>query len=115
MTDVAPLAGLTLAVALDRPRQDHGRRAPVLDGGLVGRVDLVGVVTAQSHAPEIVVRHVRHQALQPLIDAPEVLPDVGAAGHGVLLVLPIHHLAHAADQEAVVILGEQGVPLGAPR
>ena len=47
--DVAALAGLAQPVALDGLGQDHRRPALVLDGRLVGGVDLLRVVAAAAH------------------------------------------------------------------
>ena len=51
---------------------------------------------------------------QTRIDAPELAADVAAAGDRVLLVLAVDDLAHALDQESVLVAGQQLVPLGAP-
>ena len=51
---------------------------------------------------------------QPRIGAPEVLADVGARFDGVLLILAVDDLAHALDEQAVAVLGEQRIPLAAP-
>jgi hypothetical protein len=45
---------------------------------------------------------------------PEVLADVGARLDGVFLVLPVDDLAHALDEQPLVVLLEQRVPLAAP-
>ena len=42
------------------------------------------------------------------------LPDVVAGLDGVLLILAVDDLAHALDEQAVVILLEERVPLAAP-
>ena len=112
--DVLALARLAQAVALDGPREDDRRRALVADGGVVGSVDLLRVVAAEAHRPQLVVAHVLDHAQQARVDAVEVLPDVGTARNGVLLVLTVDDLAHAPCEQAVVVLREQVVPLGAP-
>ena len=45
---------------------------------------------------------------------PEVVADVGARIDGVPLVLPVHRLAHAADELPVAVAGEQRVPVASP-
>ena len=112
--DVLAFAGFAEAVALDRPGEDDGRRALVLDGGLVGVVDLHRIVAAERHLLQLVVAQVLDHLEQPRIDAPEVLADVGARLDGVLLILAVDDLAHALDEQAVAILGEQRIPLAAP-
>ena len=86
----------------------------MLRGCVVGGVDLLRVVPAESHRPERVVAHVRHQALEARVDAEEVLARVSAAGNGVFLVLAVNDLAHSLDEHALVVFREQIVPLAAP-
>ena len=112
--DVAAFAGLAQAVAFDRAGENYGGRALVLYGSAVGGVDLVGVVATEAQSPQLIVTEVGHHALQARVDTPEVLAYVCATGHRVLLVLAVDNRAHAIGQEAVVVLGEQGVPVAAP-
>ena len=114
MGDVLALARFAEPVAFDGPGDDDGRRSLVLDGGLVGVVDLDRVVAAERQLPELVVRQVLDHVEQPRIDAPEVLADVGARFDGVLLILAVDDLSHALHEQAVAILREQRVPLAAP-
>ena len=114
MGDVAALAGLAEPVALDRAGQNHGRRTLVRDRGGVGGVDLDRVVAAQPQPPKLVVAEVFNKSAQARVDAPEILTDVRAAGHGVLLVLPVDNFAHPPDQQPVLVAREQRVPLAAP-
>ena len=51
---------------------------------------------------------------QPRVGAEEVLAEVGAGLDGVLLVLAVDDLAHPLGEQAVVILGEQRIPVAAP-
>ena len=113
--DVLALARLAQSIALDRARDDDGRRSLVLDGGLVGVVDLDRIVPAQRQFPELVVRQVFDHVEQARIDAPEVLADVGARFDGVLLILAVDDLAHALHEQTVAILGQQRVPVPAPQ
>ena len=112
--DVLALARLAQPVALDRPRDDDGRRSLVLDGGLVGVVDLDRVVSAERQLPELVVGQVLDHVEQPRIDAPEMLAHVGARFDGVLLILAVDDLSHALHEQAVAILREQRHPNPAP-
>ena len=93
--DVAALARLAQAVALDRLGQDDRRRALVLDGRLVGGVDLHRIVAAAASASGA-ARRVRCSTMleQPRIGAEEVLADVGAGLDGVLLILAVDDFAH---------------------
>ena len=112
--DVLALARLAETVALDRAGKHDGRRALLAHGGVVGGVDLRRIVAAEAHRPQLVVAHVLDHAQQARVHAVEVLADIGAAGDGVLLVLAIDDLAHALRQQAVVVLRQQRIPLGAP-
>src|SRR3989442_1500141 len=49
------------------------------------------------------------------VGAPEVLANIRARFHGVLLILAVDDLAHALHEQAVAILGEQRIPLAAPQ
>ena len=112
--DVLALAGFAEAVALDGPGEDDGRRALVFDGGLEGVVHLHRIVAAEGHLLELVVAQVLDHLEQPRIDAPEMLAEIGAGLDGVLLILAVDDLAHALDEQAVAILGEQRIPLAPP-
>ncbi len=112
--DVLAFARLADAVALDRARQDDGGLAGVLDGRLVRRVDLDGVVAAERQLLQLLVGQVLDHLEQLRMRAPELLADVGARLDGVLLVLAVDDLAHPFDEQAVVVLLEQRIPLAAP-
>ena len=111
MGDVATFAGLSEAVAFDRAGEDDCGRAAMIGGGVVGGVDFERVVSAESHAPEGVVGHVIDHAKEARIDTPEMLADVAAAGHGVLLILTVYDLTHALDEKALVVARKELVPL----
>ena len=113
--DVLALAGLAEAVALDRPRENHGRRALVLDGRLVGVVDLDRIVAAERSFFELIVREVLDHVEQPRIDAPEVLAHVRAVFDGVALILAVDDLAHALHEQAVAIAARAACPTRGPR
>ena len=74
--DVAAFARLAQAVALDRLGQDDRGRALVLDGRLVGRIDLGRIVPAAAQLANLLVAEVGDHRLQPRIDAEEMLADV---------------------------------------
>ena len=87
----------------------------MLDRRLVGVVDLDRIVAAERQLLQLVVGEVLDHLEQPRIGAPEVLADVGARLDGVLLILAVDDLAHALDEQAVAILGEQRDPTRGPR
>ena len=76
--DVLAFARFADAVTLDGAGQDDRRLARVLDGGLVGGVDLDRIVPAERQLLQLFVREVLDQLEQLRILAPEVLADVVA-------------------------------------
>jgi hypothetical protein len=71
-------------------------------------------VTTTTEADQVVVGEVLHQPAEARVGTEEVLADVGAARHGVLLELAVHGLVHLVDQRPVRVPGQQVVPLAAP-
>ena len=71
-------------------------------------------MAAAAQLAELVVGVVPDHLQQPRIGAEEVLPDVVAAGHRVLLVLAVHRLVHAPHQDAVDVALQQRIPVFAP-
>ena len=112
--DVLAFARFAEAVALDRAGEDDGRLPLVLDRGLVGVVDLDRIVAAEAQPLQLIVGEVLDHLEQPRIGAEEVLAEVGAVFDGVLLILAVDDLAHPLDEQAVVIRGEQRIPVAAP-
>ena len=100
--------------ALDRLGQDHGGRAAVLDGRLVGGVDLAVVVAAAAQALDLVVAQVLDQLRRRGSASEEVLADVGAALDRVPLAVAVQRLVHPLDQHAVRVARQQVVPLAPP-
>ena len=101
---------------LDRLGEDH-RRAPrteVLGGRLVGRVQLAVVVAASWEVAELVVAEVGHHLAQALVGAEEAVADELAVLDGVALELAVDGRVHLVEQRAVLVLGEQVVPLRTP-
>ncbi len=115
MGDVLALTRLAEAVAFDRPRQDDCRLSLVLDRGLVGVVHLHRIVAAEAHLLQLFVGQVLHHVEQPRVGAEEVLAQVRAGLDGVLLILAVDDLAHPLGEQAVVIRGEQRIPVAAPQ
>ncbi len=112
--DVLAFTRLADAIALDGAREHHGRHALGLDRAAERVEHLVRIVSAEGELLELLVREVLDHLEEARVGAPEVLAGVGAGFHGVLLVLAVHHFAHALDEQAVGVLLEQRVPFGAP-
>ena len=86
----------------------------MVDGGLIRRMHLDGIVTAQAHASQLLVREMLDHLEQARIRSEEILPEVGAALDEILLILPVADLAHAPHQQPVAVGLNQRIPIGAP-
>ena len=113
---VGGVAGLrgAHAVALDGLGEDDGGAALVLDGALVGVVDLDGVVAAAVQADELLVGLVLDQFEQLGIFAEEVAAEECAVLGLEGLEVAVDALFHAAEEQAGVVAGEELVPVAAP-
>ena len=111
---VGPLPAVAHAVSLDRLHQDDRRRPLGFHGRLVRVVDLERIVAAPPQVLQLGVGQVFHHLLQVRMDAEELVPDVFAGGHAVLLVLAVHRLVHAVHEETISVLFQEGVPVAAP-
>src|SRR5664279_5931581 len=77
-------------------------------------VDLAIVVAAAAEPGQVVVGEILGEPLEPRVRTEEVLPNVGAARHGVLLELAIDGLVHLVDQNTLDVTGQEVIPLAAP-
>ena len=113
---VAALEALAERPALDRLGQDHRRRpaAEVLRRRLVGGVELAVVVAAAGQVAQLVVGQVGDHLAQARVGAEEVVADVLAGLDRVALELAVDGRVHLVEQHAVLVLGQQLVPLRAP-
>ncbi len=100
--------------ALDRLGEDDGGRAVVLYRGLVRGVDLAVVVATTREPLELLVGKVLHHLSQARISPEEVLTDVPAGFHRVLLELAVDRRVHLVDEHAVDVTREELVPLATP-
>ena len=114
MGDVAALAYLAKAVALDCLGNHHRRLAVALHRRVVGRIDLLGVVAATAKLLELLVGEVRDHLGQFRIGSEEVLADVAARHDDVLLILAVYHFVHPLDELALLVLGKKRIPFVAP-
>ena len=115
VSDVAALAGFAQAIALDRFGQDHGGRARVVDGGLVRGVDLFRIVSAARQFPQLIVRQVLDQLGQQCGYLPKKCSRMYCAGSTLYFKKsPSTTSLHALDQQTVLVLAEQGIPIAAP-
>ena len=114
MGGVLRLARIAHAVALDGLGQDHRRLALVVDRGVIGGIDLVGIVAAAIEPVDVIIGEVLDHFQQRLVAPEEALPNVGAALGLEVLVLAVHRLVHDLLHHAQVVLGEQRIPQPSP-
>ena len=114
MRHIAAFAGFTQAIALDRVRQDHGRRTLVGDGRRIGGIDLFRVMPAARELAELLVRKMFHQAARLRVFAEEMLANVRSGLHSILHELAVADLVHALDEQAAPVLGQEPVPVASP-
>ena len=100
---------------LDRLAQDRrrGAGAEVLGGRLVGGVQLAVVVAAARQVDEVLVAEVGDHLAQARIGTEEVVADVVAGLGAVALELAVDGGVELVQQHAVLVGGEQLVPLRA--
>ena len=101
------------AVALDGLGQDDGRSTLKVGRGLERRIDLLGIMSAAAQLLQLFVAEVVDHLLE-FGGVEEVFADVGSIGGDVVLVLAVDDLAHAFDELAIGILGEDRIPVVAP-
>ncbi len=113
--DVLALAGLAHAITLDGHGEDQGRPTGMLGGRVVGRIDLLSVVTATMEPPDVIVAHVGDHVLQLRILAEEILAGIRTAVPFERLIFAVDAFLHALAQEPLGIAHEQRVPIRPPQ
>ena len=111
---VLRFAGVAHSVALDGLGQDDRGFAPVMDGRMVGGIDLERIMPAPVQPVDVVVGEVLDHLQQGFFLAEQAFPHIGAALGLEILEFAIHGLVHALLQEAGLVFGEQRVPKPAP-
>src|SRR5260370_21473719 len=101
-------------ITLDRLGENDDGRSGVLDRSIVGGMHFDGVVTAEPHAGELLVRKMLHHLEQPGIGAEEILPEIRAALDEIFLVLAVGDLAHASKKHTIAIGLNELVPIAPP-
>ena len=112
---VLRFAGVTKAITLDGMSQNH-RRPPtvVMDGVMIGRIDLVRIVATAIKLVDVLVGEVFHHLGQLRVFAEEVLTGIGRAVALEVLQVAVNGFVHDALHQAVLILLEQRIPHAAP-
>src|SRR5438270_2195481 len=105
---------LAQAVALDGLGEDHRRLALVLDGRGVRGVHLVRVVAAAIQSPDVLVRQLGDHLERFRVLAEEMLAHERTVVRLVVLVFAVERFLHDAQKDAVLVPGEQRVPVRAP-
>ena len=113
--DHLAFAGLAHAVALDGLGEDDGRLALVLDGRLVGGVDLDRIVAAARQRPDLIVGPVGDHRRGLGIAAEEFLADVGAVLRLEILIFAVDAFFHQLAQLAGAVARQQLIPARAPQ
>ena len=115
MGDHLPFARRAHAVAFDGLGEDDCRLALVLDGRLVGGIDLDRIVPASGQRPDLGVRPVLDHRRRLGIAAEEVLADISAILGLEILVFAVDAFVHQLAQLAGRVLREELVPARAPK
>ncbi len=112
--NVLAFASFAQAVALDGFGQDDCGRAFVVDRGPVRGMNLDGIVPAQPHARQLLVRKMLHHFQQTRVRTEQVLAEVGSALNKILLILAVADFSQTLHQQAVAVAANQAVPIRAP-
>ena len=108
------LPGLPHAEAFFGLRQNHRRLAFVQAGGAIGRIDLDHVMTTALETVDLLVTEVANQRSQGFVLAEEMLAVIATIFGGKGLELPIDRLRQRSHQRAVLVPGQQYIPVRAP-
>ncbi len=115
MGDHLAFAGFTHAVALDSLGQNNRRLPLVFGRSLVSGVDLLRIVTATSHAPDVVVAHMSYHGFQFRIFPEKMLADIRAIFRFVVLVFTVDAFFHPFSENAGDVSGQQLIPTRTPQ
>ena len=99
---------------LDRLGQDDRGRAALLGRRLVGGVQLAVVVPAPGEVADVVVGEVLDHLPQAVVGPEELLAGVRARLDRVALELAVDGAVHPVEEDAVLVAGEELIPLAAP-
>src|SRR5438093_146887 len=87
---------------------------PISGSFMRKRSKRTSTMVVASQLVELGVGQIGHQRQQLRLHAEEVLADVGTRFDGILLILPVIDLVHAADEHPVGIARQQRIPVVAP-
>ena len=102
------------AIALDGLDQQHRGLAFMAGCCRKGSVDLVGIMAPTVKSPDVLVAHAGDHLQQFRVLAEEVLANIGPIVGLVVLVLAIDRVHHDLLQDAVLVLGQQRIPVRPP-
>ena len=111
---VTGFARLTGAISLDRHGQNDGGSLHLLTGCRVGRVDLIGVMTAAIEVHDVLIAQILHQLEGFRIFAKEMFAGIGAPIEFAVLKLPITDFVHDFLQQPAFIAFDQWIPFASP-
>ena len=95
-------------------RQDYGRLALMLHGGIVSGMNLVRIMATTVQAPDVFVGHSGDHFKQLGVFAEEVLAHVSTIVGLAVLVFTIDHFQHDFAHQAVFVASQQFVPVATP-
>ncbi len=114
MRDIPSLTGFTQPVTFDGFGQDDRGCPLVVYGSVIGRIHLLGIVSASQHFLQLGVAQVVHEFQQFRVFAKKAFANVTAWLGGIFLILAIHGFFHALDEQALVIGFKQRIPIRTP-
>ncbi len=112
--NVAALARFAQAVTLHGFGQDHRGLALMFRRRLVGGIDFSRVVTAAHQLANLLIGEVMYELEQFGIFAEEMFPRVAARFDDIFLIIAVHRLFHALEQQPGLVAREQIIPVGTP-
>ena len=78
-------------------------------GGLIGGVDLLGIMSAECHPAQVIIGEVLDQFQEARITTEQMFPDIGTAFDGKVLIFAVYNFSECPDQNPFRVTGQQGV------
>ncbi|MDN3714028.1 hypothetical protein QWZ10_23665 [Paracoccus cavernae] len=111
----AAFAGIAHAVALLGLGEDHRRASLMRLGRRESRVKLAEVMAATLERMDLGIGHMGDEIAGRGVGIKEFRAVVIAVLAAQILILPVHSLGKAAQQDQILVAGKQPVPLRAPK
>ncbi len=114
MADVAALTGFAQAITFDGFGQNHGWLTFVQSRRLVRRIHLLRIMPAALEFLDLGIGQVVDHGGQGRIRPEEMATGIAARLHAIFLVVTINSRLHPSLEQAVMILGQQRIPVRSP-